>query len=161
MAPTSTSKAPAKKAPAKKPTAAPKRPAQPKKPADRPAGGKKRSAKKKTGPLGGARAQRLSQHLKWIRRHPISSLAALGITISLVAGRAARPAARLAAKQARRAALATGEAWRRRKEGKRSALPPKKPSHATCQYCKGTGVIPKHHPDGTFAGSIKCPKRAA
>jgi hypothetical protein len=109
---------------------------------------------------GTTRAKKFSQRVKYARKHPFTASLAVLLVATTLTWRAAKGTGRL---------LKSGvtKAWKRGEDDRLNRRAAKKAADATaaghkgCSACKGTGVLPKHNPDGTWAGSVRCTAGAA
>ncbi|NEE32854.1 hypothetical protein G3M53_46360 [Streptomyces sp. SID7982] len=162
--------APAKKAPRKaavrKTTAAKKTPAAPaaKKTPAKKAAPRKKAAKKpvrtSAAKAGTTRAKKFSQRVKYARKHPFTASLAVLLVVTTLTWRAAKGGGRLL-KSGVTKAWAKGEDDRLNRRAAKKAAEATAAGHKGCPACKGTGVLPKHNADGTWAGSIRYTKSAA
>ncbi|MEU3978134.1 hypothetical protein [Streptomyces bacillaris] len=165
-----TAPAPAKAAPrktaARKTTAAKKAapaPAVKKTPAKKAAPRKKTTKKPvraSAAKAGTTRAKKFSQRVKYARKHPFTASLAVLLVVTTVAWRGTKAGGRLL-KSGVTKAWAKGEDDRLNRRAAKRAAEATAAGHKGCAACKGTGVLPKHNADGTWAGSIRCTKSAA
>ncbi|MFD5899657.1 hypothetical protein [Streptomyces sp. NPDC060366] len=136
---------------------------------------KKRAPAKKTAPrkktakkpvrisaakAGTSRAKKFDQRVKYARKHPFTASLAVLLVVTTVVWRGVKGGGRLL-KSAVIRARAKGEDDRLNRRAAKKAGDVTAAGHKGCPACKGTGVLPKHHADGTWAGSIRCTKSAA
>jgi hypothetical protein len=139
-------------APAAKKTAAKKTPrkAAAKKPVKRPSAAK----------AGTSRAKKFTRTVKYARKHPFTASLAVLLVVTTVAWRGVKGGGRLLKSGVTRA-WAKGEDGRLNRRAAKKAAEATAAGHKGCQACKGTGVLPRHNADGTWAGSVRCTKSAA
>ncbi|WP_374778669.1 hypothetical protein OG756_42210 (plasmid) [Streptomyces sp. NBC_01310] len=109
---------------------------------------------------GTSRAKKFSQRIKYARKHPLTASLAVLLVLTTVAWRGAKGGGRLLKSGVTRA-WAKGEDERLNRRATKKASEATAAGHKGCPACKGTGVLPKHNADGTWAGSIRCTKAAA
>ncbi|MFJ7424078.1 hypothetical protein ACIQXD_36670 [Streptomyces uncialis] len=155
-----------RKAAARKTTAVRKVPAAPpaKKTPAKKATPRKKAAKKpvrtSTAKAGTTRAKKFSQRVKYARKHPFTASLAVLLVVTTVAWRGTKAGGRLLRSGVTKA-WARGEDDRLNRRAAKKAAEATAAGHKGCPACKGTGVLPKHNADGTWAGSIRCTKSAA
>lgn len=109
---------------------------------------------------GTSRAKKISQRVKYARKHPITASLAVLLVVTTVAWRGTKAGGRLLKSGVTRA-WARGEDERLNRRATKKAAEATAAGHKNCPACKGTGVLPKHNADGTWAGSVRCTKSAA
>ena len=139
-------------APAAKKTAAKKTPrkAAAKKPVKRPSAAK----------AGTSRAKKFTRTVKYARTHPFTASLAVLLVVTTGAWRGVKGGGRLIRSGVTRA-WAKGEDERINRRAAKKAAEATAAGHKGCPACHGTGVLPKHNADGTWAGSVRCTKSAA
>ncbi|MEU8538071.1 hypothetical protein [Streptomyces parvulus] len=155
-----------RKAAARKTTTAKKAPVAPavKKTPAKKAAPRKKTAKKpvrtSAAKAGTTRAKKFSQRVKYARKHPFTASLAVLLVLTTVAWRGTKAGGRLL-KSGVTKAWAKGEDDRLNRRAAKKAAEATAAGHKGCPACKGTGVLPKHNADGTWAGSVRCTKSAA
>ncbi|GAA1376704.1 hypothetical protein ACFPK5_00885 [Streptomyces beijiangensis] len=150
-----------------KPTA-PQRKEPPARAAEKKPEPRKKAAKKEKKPVksasaakaGTSRAKKFSRTVAYARKHPFTASLAAFLVVTTVAWRMTKGGGRLL-KRGVTTAWARGEDDRLNRRAAKNAAEATAAGHKGCPACKGTGVLPKHNPDGTWAGSVRCTKSAA
>lgn len=159
-------KAAPRKAAARKTTAAKKTTAAPavKKTPAKKATPRKKAAKKpvraSAAKAGTSRAMKVTRTVKYAKKHPFTASLAVLLVVTTVTWRVVKGGGRLL-KSGVTKAWAKGEDDRLNRRAAKKAADATAAGHKGCPACKGTGVLPKHNADGTWAGSVRCTKSAA
>lgn len=109
---------------------------------------------------GTSRAKKISQRVKYARKHPITASLAVLLVLTTIGWRGTKAGGRMLKSGVTRA-WARGEDDRLNRRAAKKASEATAAGHKGCPACHGTGVLPKHNPDGTWAGSVRCTKAAA
>ncbi|AZM65008.1 MULTISPECIES: hypothetical protein [unclassified Streptomyces] len=153
-------KAAAKKTAAKKTAPAPAAKKAPAKKTPRKAAAKKPVKRPSAAKAGTTRAKKFTRVVKYARKHPFTASLAVLLVVTTVAWRGVKGGGRLIRNGVAKA-WARGEDDRLNRRAAKQAAAVTAAGHKGCPACKGTGVLPKHNADGTWAGSVRCTPAAA